>query len=137
MKSDKRNNGNGYETGYGKPPVSNRFKKGQSGNPKGRPKGSKSSVSAINRILRERVIINEGGRRKTVTKLDAGIKQIANKGASGDLAALRLLITLLQFMAQRTIDPPAPVDRLDEGDKKLVMTLLEGLKLDSEGGPGE
>ncbi|MFZ3585531.1 DUF5681 domain-containing protein, partial [Loktanella sp. DJP18] len=34
--------GAGYSVGYAKPPESSRFKKGKSGNPKGRPKGAKS-----------------------------------------------------------------------------------------------
>lgn len=32
----------GYDVGYGRPPEETRFKKGQSGNPRGRPKGSKT-----------------------------------------------------------------------------------------------
>lgn len=131
MKSDNRNNS---ETGYGKPPVNTRFKKGQSGNPKGRPKGSTSFISSAHRVLQERVNINEGGRRKTVTKLVAALKQIANKAASGDANTLRLLITIVQLMEQRSTDLPTPVDRLDEGDQKLVMGLLARLKLDENGG---
>lgn len=37
----------GYDVGYGKPPVATRFKQGQSGNPKGRPKGAKNKRSAL------------------------------------------------------------------------------------------
>jgi Family of unknown function (DUF5681) len=134
MKSDNQNNS---ESGYGKPPVNTRFKKGQSGNPKGRPKGSRSFTSSAYRVLQKRVVINEGGRRKTVTKLDATLKQIANKAASGDANTLRLLITIVQLMEQRSTDPPTPVDRLDEGDEKLVARLLARVKLDDNGGSGE
>jgi hypothetical protein len=42
-------NAAGYEVGYGRPPKHTRFRKGQSGNPKGRPKGAK----AFNTIVRE------------------------------------------------------------------------------------
>lgn len=137
MKNDDRNNGKGYEIGYGKPPGKTRFKKGQSGNSKGRPKGSRSFASSACRALQERVIINEGGRRKTVTKLDAALKQIANKAASGDTSTLRLLVTIVQLIEPRSSDPPTPVDGLDEGDEKLVMRLLDRLKVDESGGSGE
>jgi Family of unknown function (DUF5681) len=32
-----------YRVGYGKPPLETRFKQGQSGNPRGRPRGAKTS----------------------------------------------------------------------------------------------
>lgn len=137
MKNNNRNNGNDSEAGYGKPPVNTRFKKGQSGNPKGRPKGRRSFTSSAYRVLQERVVINEGGRRKTVTKLDAALKQIANKAASGDANTLRLLVTIVQLMEQRSSDPLTPVDRLDEGDEKLVARLLARVKVDDNGGSGE
>ena len=36
-----------YQVGYGKPPIETRFKSGQSGNPRGRPKGAKNKTSRI------------------------------------------------------------------------------------------
>ena len=91
MEDSKKNDASGSEIGYGHPPVNTRFKKGQSGNPKGRPKGSRSFATILDRELRERVVINEGGRRKTVTKLQAAVKQVTNKAASGDPVAARQL----------------------------------------------
>ena len=84
-------NGN-TQVGYGRPPEGTRFKKGSSGNPKGRPKGSLNVAALLIKTLRERVVINENGRRKTVSKFEAAFKQLANKAASGDLRALRMLI---------------------------------------------
>jgi Family of unknown function (DUF5681) len=82
------------KVGYGKPPQSSRFRKGSSGNPKGRPKGSRNVATVLARTLRERVVINEHGRRRRITKLEAALTQLANKGASGDLRAVQLLVTL-------------------------------------------
>jgi Family of unknown function (DUF5681) len=53
------------DVGYGKPPQATRFKKGVSGNPKGRPKGSLNIATVFTKTLRERVVINEHGQRKT------------------------------------------------------------------------
>src|SRR5712691_9390684 len=80
--------------GYGKPPKDSRFKKGASGNPKGRPKGSRNVAAVFAKTLREKVVINEHGQRKTITKLEAAIKQFVNKAAGGDLRALQLLVNL-------------------------------------------
>ena len=80
--------------GYGTPPEATRFRKGVSGNPKGRPKGSLNVATVFTNILRERVVINEHGQRKTVTKLEAALKQMVNKAASGESRALGLLLEL-------------------------------------------
>ena len=90
MMGDKRI-GN-YETGYGKPPRHTRFQKGRSGNPKGRPRGSKNSATLLMEALHEPVIISENGRRKKITKQQAIIKQVVNKAASGDHRSIQLLL---------------------------------------------
>jgi hypothetical protein len=121
----KKNDVSGSETGYGHPPVNTRFKKGQSGNPKGRPKGSRSLATILNRALRERVIINEGGRRKTVTKLEAAVKQVTNKAASGDPVAGRQLFTLIQIIEQQPQETGTTINRLDETDQRVVSGMLK------------
>ena len=49
----------GYEVGFGKPPAHSRFKKGRSGNPKGRPPGAKNLKTLLNEALNERVIVEQ------------------------------------------------------------------------------
>lgn len=78
--------------GYGTPPEATRFRKGVSGNPQGRPKGSLNVATVFIKTLREKVVINENGRRKTVTKFEAAVKQLVNKAASGDIRAVRQLL---------------------------------------------
>jgi hypothetical protein len=90
MMGDKRISN--YETGYGKLPRHTRFQKGRSGNPKGRPRGSKNSATLLMEALHEPVIISENGRRKKITKQQAIVKQIVNKAASGDHRSIQLLL---------------------------------------------
>src|SRR5690349_193133 len=80
--------------GYCNPPQSTRFKKGQSGNPKGRPKGSCTLRTALDRALRERVRIKENGKYKSISKGQVVMKQLVNLAASGNLVALRLVLTI-------------------------------------------
>ena len=83
------------ETGYCKPPKSTQFKKGQSGNPKGRPKGTFNLASAFERAFQafqKKVVITENGQQKTVTKLDAAFMQFSNKCTKGELPALKVLL---------------------------------------------
>src|SRR6202043_4106782 len=80
--------------GYQRPPEATRFKKGASGNPKGRPKGSLNVATVFLKTLHEKVVVNENGKRRTVTKLEAALTQLVNKAATGDLRALRQLLEL-------------------------------------------
>jgi hypothetical protein len=75
------------EVGYRRPPVAHQFKKGQSGNPKGRRKGSVSAVSHVANALNEFVVVQEKGERRSFSKLAVAAKQLVNKAVSGDLRA--------------------------------------------------
>lgn len=85
-----------YEVGYGKPPRATRFQRGTSGNPKGRPRGSKNLASIVLRESRQKVRINGPQGSRPVTKLEAAVMQLSNKSAQGDLRASRELFALVQ-----------------------------------------
>jgi len=110
--------------GYGSPPQGTRFQKGRSGNPKGRPRGSLNIATAFMKALRERVVINEHGQRKTVTKLEAALKQLVNKAASGELRALQQLLELARD-AEAKQDQPGGNPALGELDQEVVEGILK------------
>lgn len=74
--------------GYGKPPAATRFKKGMSGNPKGRPKNKHKSVP-YDAVLGQMVTIREDGRERRVTAAEAFLLQLTQRGLAGDSAASR------------------------------------------------
>lgn len=111
--------------GYGVPPEATRFKKGVSGNPKGRPKGSLNVATVFTKTLRERVVINEHGRRKTVTKLEAALKQLVNKAASGDLRALAQLVALAQDAEAKQSMPGAQEPVLGDLDHEVIDGIMK------------
>jgi hypothetical protein len=81
-----------YDVGYRKPPHHSRFKRGQSGNPKGRPRESKNWDTLIDKELNARVAVHKDGRRKKISKREAIATQIVNQAVSGNLRfALELL----------------------------------------------
>src|SRR5712691_6940706 len=94
-----------YEVGYGKPPVRSRFKKGQSGNPRG-PR-AKNLPALLVAALNEPVFVTANGRRRRITKREAVVAQLVNKSASADLRATKMLIDMLKDIYM-IISPPPP-----------------------------
>ncbi|MGB7726803.1 MAG: DUF5681 domain-containing protein [Candidatus Acidiferrum sp.] len=119
--------------GYCNPPEHTRFKKGQSGNLEGRPRGTLNMATVLERTLREKVVVNENGRRKTVTKLEAAIKQLTNKAASGELKALQLLAALVRSAEERGSKTVTPNSTLDEVDERVVLGILNRLESANKG----
>jgi hypothetical protein len=118
--------------GYGKPPRATRFKKGLSGNLKGRPKGSLNVATVFTKTLREKVVINENGRRKTVTKLQAALKQLVNKGASGDLRALRQLVELAHDAEAKQNIPELNNPVIGGVDQEVIEGILKRFQPEPE-----
>lgn len=86
------------DVGYGKPPRATRFKQGQSGNPKGRPKGSRNFATVLQEELNTRITVTENGKRRRITKRQAVAKQLVNKGAAGDPKAILPLLTEMRLL---------------------------------------
>lgn len=125
----------GKSVGYGTPPEATRFKKGNSGNPKGRPRGSLNVRNLFIKISREKVVINENGQRKTVTKLEAALKQMVNKAASGDIRALRELLELARDAEARQNMPGLQNPVIEELDQEVIDGILQRLNPEQQGGP--
>jgi hypothetical protein len=88
-----------YEVGRGKPPVSTRWKPGQSGNPNGRrKKQGAANVAAINDAFSERVTVTINGKAKTMTKKELVVEQMIAKILKGDLKALRRILKLRDYV---------------------------------------
>ncbi len=63
----------GYEVGYGKPPKANQFRKGRTGNPRGKRRGEENLVSVFKRHVLKRVKIKDGDTIRTITLAEAVI----------------------------------------------------------------
>lgn len=98
----------GYEVGYGKPPKNTRFKSGQSGNPKGRPRGQRNLRTVVTEVLKEKITIREGDRTRTVSRLDAIVRVTINNALKGDLKALAAFIQLIRPTGLMDEEPEAP-----------------------------
>ena len=116
------------EVGFGRPPAHSRFRKGQSGNPAGRPPVAKTFARIIKRLLFDNIRITENGHARTVTRLQAVFEQIVNRAALGDARFVKLLLeyipsvdialvrkrkspkNLVQIVRKRLLEPVDPYD---------------------------
>ena len=124
-----------YKIGYGRPPKHSQFKKGQSGNPKGRRKKQRKPPNieaGLIKALSETATVTENGVRFQLTKFEAACKQLANKAASGHAPTIRLLLPVFMRMAQQSVatTPPAATAEDNSAYEKLCEML--GLPPDPE-----
>ncbi len=116
-----------YDVGYKKPPKTKQFKKGQSGNPKGRPKGSKNVATILFDILNNKVTVNEGGTTRQMTGLEAIIHNLALKAMKGDY---RSALSVLKLAAEYDVNmPTAPASTSKE--QRCGVLVVPGM-LDEE-----
>ena len=88
-----------YDVGFKRPPKHTQFQPGQSGNSKGRPKGSRNFNTVIEQELNSFVSITERGKVKQVRKKEIIAKQVVNK--AGDLKATGMLFNESRYAEQQ------------------------------------
>jgi Family of unknown function (DUF5681) len=114
--------GEEYEVGYGKPPRASRFQKGTSGNPKGRPRGSKNLASIVMRESRRRVRVNGPRGPRTITKLEAVVMQLGSKAALGEARATREFLPLVQ-RSEEALSAESTPQAVHELDQQVMQSL--------------
>ncbi|RUW55175.1 hypothetical protein EOA32_02510, partial [Mesorhizobium sp. M1A.F.Ca.ET.072.01.1.1] len=111
--------------GYGKPPKHSRFRAGQSGNPKGRPKiKSKSFASGILAELEQSIVIRENGRELKLTKRAVIVKTLVAKAMKGDVRALKEIKELLPQQFQHDGDAK-PNEAVSAEEAELLERFVE------------
>ena len=115
-----------YEVGYGKPPKHTRFKPGQSGNPKGRPRKQRNLRTVVKEALKEKITIREGERTRTVSRLDAIVRVTINNALKGDAKALAAFIQLIRPTGLMGEEPEtASRDSVGADDDAILAEFLE------------
>lgn len=104
--------------GKGRPPAAGKFRKGQSGNPKGRPKGSKR-LAPYHTVLGQMVTVQQNGKVRRMTAAEAFILHITRRGLQGDSAAARTALAAIEEARARRRMP---------GDDRITTIIWRSVK---------
>ena len=119
-----------YEIGYRKPPRAHCFKPGQSGNPRGRPRGAKSLKTVLAEELGQKITVNDNGREVRISKMRAIIRAHTIKAAKGHVGAASWLVGL-HIQAEGLQDDRTEGNRLSGNDQAILDRYLS----DQDGDP--
>ena len=125
-----------YAVGYGRPPVQSQFRKGQSGNPRGRPPGRTRDIpfvrldEAFAKALHEPLSMTLDGRRVTTTRGEGIVYRVVTDALRGDHRAIRRVLEWMERLGtasqdgQGTKASPNPSQVTDEERAKALAALL-------------
>jgi Family of unknown function (DUF5681) len=114
--------------GYKRPPVDRQFKPGQSGNPKGRPKGRKNFKTIFVEVLNKKVKVRDKNGGRTVSKLAAMTEVMANKAIAGDVHAYARIVQIGDKIDAFNWQPEASIDM---SAYEVLMRKLEEMGYDT------
>lgn len=109
------------EVGYKRPPQHTRWKKGQSGNPKGRKQGQRNLATDLADELANVIQITESGRAVKITRQRALVKGLVARAITGDPRAVSELLKLIARLADEPARPDTPPSSDDE---KIIAAFL-------------
>ena len=135
--TDKESDG-GYEVGYGKPPKHTQFKPGQSGNPRGRPKGTKNLKTDLMEELREKIVIREGDRPRKLSKQRAMMKSVVNRAIKGDARSTSIALSTMMRLLDTGEGTPEFIEALHDDELEILRAFEDRLRqTDEVDGPVE
>ena len=109
-----------YEVGFGKPPIEHRFKPGQSGNRRGRPRDGINVATAVRNAAKQRRKVTIDGKQNEMTSLDIAVRRQFEKAVNGDTKAFQAMVGLVESYAPELLT--APVKKaIDEEGKALLL----------------
>jgi hypothetical protein len=125
------------KVGRGNPPKHTQFRKGTTGNPKGRPKGSKNLSTYLMEAARDQVSATVGGKTRKISKIQATAMQLATKAAGGDQAAIGKFLDWMDEIETRAAAVKPSQFPLSAPDIEVLRAAYERMMQCETEKPGE
>lgn len=122
-----------YEIGYRRPPKAHQFKSGQSGNPKGRPRGAKSLNTILVELLNRKITVQENGRPRRVSIAEALVHGQVHSALKGDRNAVRLIMDAMRALPEPDAQGSTEIPHEDQ---RLIAEALERMLRAKSASPG-
>jgi uncharacterized protein DUF5681 len=122
-----------YEVGYGKPPQHTRFRKGQSGNPRGRARHTKNLKTDLLEELQERILVREGTSERRLSKQRAMLKSLTMKAIKGDTRSTSILLNMVLRILDGNAESAAAEPPLTAEERAIIDHLEQRLRRPSYG----
>ena len=117
------------KVGYGRPPVHTRFKPGQSGNPRGRKKGTLNFATDLKRTLEAPITLTDPGKKpRKVSTQTAVLLRLREKALKGDARALDRLLELARIFHTGPISEPTTA--ISSDDQAILDAFREQVLLE-------
>lgn len=126
-RKDKKRKSGDYEVGYGKPPKRTQFRKGTSGNPKGRPKRARNLRTVLLETAAEMVMVRQGDRTEKLPKGEALIKSLMTRALSGDYRAVALVLQKMWELSDEGCALDEDGEALTRDEVEIAKVLRERL----------
>lgn len=115
-----------YDVGYGKPPRDTQFQKGTSGNPGGRPKGSRNTKTLLLEMLDGNVTMKINGQPMTITRREAMLLTLMQKALTGDTKSISMIMSLVSALEDARDE--AMNKTMSSADEKAFEHMLKDLR---------
>ena len=127
MQSSKRKSA-GKKGARSSPPKHTQFRPGKSGNPDGRPKGSKNLSTLMMEAARDQVSATIGGKTRKISKIQATTMQLATKAAGGDHAAMGRFLDWIDEIETRAAAVKPAQFPLSAPDLEVLRAIYDRMK---------
>jgi hypothetical protein len=125
---DNEDDNSNYPVGYKKPPQHTQFKSGQSGNARGRPKGSRNFATVFDQELNATIPVTENGKRRKISKREAIVKQTVNKAAAGDQKATTTILNEARLNENQNQLPFAQAVAFTPEDQLVITDIVQRIR---------